>query len=51
VPYADLFAGASNVLDIGCGRGEFLALAAERGVSAQGIDINESMVEVCRRRA
>ena len=32
-PYADLFAGASNVLDIGCGRGEFLALLAERGVS------------------
>src|SRR5262245_30766049 len=28
VPYADLFTGASNVLDIGCGRGEFLALLA-----------------------
>jgi O-antigen chain-terminating methyltransferase len=38
------------VLDIGCGRGEFLALLAERGVSAQGIDINESMVEVCRQK-
>ena len=50
VPYADLFAGASNVLDIGCGRGEFLALLAERGVSAQGIDNNESMVEVCRQK-
>jgi SAM-dependent methyltransferase len=50
VPYADLFTGASNVLDIGCGRGEFLALLAERGVSAQGIDINESMVEVCRQK-
>ena len=50
VPYADLFTGASNVLDIGCGRGEFLALLAERGVGAQGIDINESMVEVCRQK-
>ena len=50
VPYADLFAGASDVLDVGCGRGEFLALLAERGVSARGIDINESMVEVCRQK-
>ena len=48
--YADLFAGASDVLDIGCGRGEFLALLAERGVSARGIDVNESMVEVCRQQ-
>ena len=48
--YADLFAGASEVLDIGCGRGEFLALLAERGVSARGIDVNESMVEVCRQQ-
>ena len=48
--YADLFAGASEVLDIGCGRGEFLALLAERGVSAHGIDVNESMVEVCRQQ-
>jgi 2-polyprenyl-3-methyl-5-hydroxy-6-metoxy-1,4-benzoquinol methylase len=50
VPYVDLFGGASNVLDIGCGRGEFLALLAERGISGQGIDINESMVEVCRQK-
>ena len=50
VPYADLFVGASDVLDVGCGRGEFLALLAERGVSARGIDVNESMVEVCRQK-
>jgi 2-polyprenyl-3-methyl-5-hydroxy-6-metoxy-1,4-benzoquinol methylase len=50
VPYADLFVGASDVLDVGCGRGEFLALLAERGVSAKGIDVNESMVEVCRQK-
>jgi len=48
--YADLFVGAADVLDVGCGRGEFLALLAERGVSATGIDINESMVEVCRQK-
>lgn len=50
VPYADLFVGASEVLDVGCGRGEFLALLAERGITARGIDVNESMVEVCRQK-
>jgi SAM-dependent methyltransferase len=50
VPYASLFAGAADVLDIGCGRGEFLSLLAERGVTAAGIDVNESMVEVCRQK-
>ena len=48
--YADLFVGAADVLDVGCGRGEFLALLAERGVAATGIDVNESMVEVCRQK-
>jgi O-antigen chain-terminating methyltransferase len=46
--YVGLFAGASDVLDIGCGRGEFLALLAEKGVSARGIDTNQAMVQVCR---
>ena len=45
--YVEIFAGASDVLDIGCGRGEFLALLKERGVRAHGIDVNDSMVEVC----
>ena len=48
--YLGVFAGASDVLDIGCGRGEFLALLAEQGVRARGIDVNESMVEVCREK-
>ncbi len=30
--YVEIFAGASDVLDIGCGRGEFLALLKARGV-------------------
>jgi len=48
--YVDLFTDASDVLDIGCGRGEFLALLAERGISAEGIDLNDAMVGVCRDR-
>ena len=45
--YVEIFSGASDVLDIGCGRGEFLALLKARGVRARGIDVNDSMVEVC----
>jgi SAM-dependent methyltransferase len=48
--YVEIFAGASDVLDIGCGRGEFLALLKERGVQARGIDVNDSMVEVCLQK-
>jgi SAM-dependent methyltransferase len=48
--YADRFAGARDVLDVGCGRGEFLELLAERGISASGIDANPEMAEVCRAR-
>jgi 2-polyprenyl-3-methyl-5-hydroxy-6-metoxy-1,4-benzoquinol methylase len=45
--YVEIFSGAADVLDVGCGRGEFLALLKERGVRARGIDVNDSMVEVC----
>lgn len=48
--YVPYFAGASNVIDLGCGRGEFLDLLREAGVSARGIDLNVEMVEVCRAR-
>jgi SAM-dependent methyltransferase len=46
--YLPVFAGAADVLDIGCGRGEFLDLLRRRGIAARGIDLNEAMVEVCR---
>jgi O-antigen chain-terminating methyltransferase len=36
------------VLDVGCGRGEFLELLAARGITARGLDSNHEMVEVCR---
>jgi O-antigen chain-terminating methyltransferase len=48
--YLPLFEGARDVLDIGCGRGEFLALLREHGVPARGIDINSAMVDVCRQQ-
>ncbi len=48
--YVPLFDGASNVLDIGCGRGEFLLLLRERGITARGVDVNPAMVEASRER-
>jgi SAM-dependent methyltransferase len=37
-----------SVLDIGCGRGEWLALLTERGYLASGLDISQTMVDFCR---
>jgi SAM-dependent methyltransferase len=48
--YLPYFDGASDVLDAGCGRGEFLDLLKARGISARGLDLNHEMVEVCRAR-
>ena len=48
--YLDIFQNASDVLDIGCGRGEFLTLLREHGVRARGIDVNGAMVDVCRQQ-
>ena len=42
--------GAGDVLDLGCGRGEFIDLLNARGIPARGIDLNHEMAEVCRAR-
>jgi SAM-dependent methyltransferase len=46
--YLPIFRGVQNVVDLGCGRGEFLALLRDHGIAGRGVDINEAMVEVCR---
>ncbi len=48
--YVPLFDGASDVLDVGCGRGEFLLLLREHGISARGLDTNSAMVQVSREK-
>jgi SAM-dependent methyltransferase len=48
--YLPLFEGRADVLDVGCGRGEFLDLLKAQGVRARGIDMNHEMTEVCRAR-
>jgi O-antigen chain-terminating methyltransferase len=48
--YVPIFEGQSDVLDIGCGRGEFLDLLRPRGIGARGVDLNQAMVEDARSR-
>jgi O-antigen chain-terminating methyltransferase len=45
-------AGASGrpVLDIGCGRGEWLELLKENNLEAEGLDLNKAMVSHCKSR-
>lgn len=40
----------SPLLDIGCGRGEWLELLKENGLEAKGVDINSVLVNECRGR-
>ena len=47
-PYVDDFRDAAPVLDLGCGRGELLALLREAGVEARGIDADADMVAFAR---
>jgi 2-polyprenyl-3-methyl-5-hydroxy-6-metoxy-1,4-benzoquinol methylase len=48
--YLARFAGANEVLDLGCGRGEFLEAAREAGLNARGIDQSEESVAMCRAK-
>jgi SAM-dependent methyltransferase len=48
--YVPYFAGCKDVLDIGCGRGEFLKLMREAGVAARGIDVSRETVALCRSK-
>jgi 2-polyprenyl-3-methyl-5-hydroxy-6-metoxy-1,4-benzoquinol methylase len=49
--YAARFAGASaEILDIGCGRGEFLEVAREAGLAARGIDLSQECIALCRSK-
>ena len=48
--YLPYFEGASDVLDVGCGRGEFLTLLRDEGIAARGVDLNAEAVERCRER-
>jgi O-antigen chain-terminating methyltransferase len=48
LPYCENVPGP--VLDLGCGRGEALALLRDHGVAGRGVDASERMVQLCRDR-
>jgi O-antigen chain-terminating methyltransferase len=46
--FVQQFEGHSDVIDAGCGAGEFLELLRDAGVAAVGVDDDEAMVGRCR---
>jgi 2-polyprenyl-3-methyl-5-hydroxy-6-metoxy-1,4-benzoquinol methylase len=48
--YVLRFAGSAPVLDLGCGRGEFLEAARDSGLAAMGIDQSDECVALCRSK-
>lgn len=48
--YLPFYRGRQNVLDIACGRGEFLELMREWKVPARGVDLDADMVGRCREK-
>lgn len=48
--YLPLFAGRREILDIGCGRGEFLDLLKSNGQQGLGLDLSDSMLEEARAK-
>jgi O-antigen chain-terminating methyltransferase len=48
-PYLEYYIGKQNVLDIGCGRGEFLELMQKNEISATGVDCYTPFVLYCNK--
>lgn len=49
-PYLDLIAARQPVLDVGCGRGEFLELLREAKIPARGVELDSGMVARARAK-
>ena len=48
--YLELFRGRENVVDIGCGRGEFLELLRDNNISARGVELGVDQYLLCREK-
>jgi 2-polyprenyl-3-methyl-5-hydroxy-6-metoxy-1,4-benzoquinol methylase len=48
--YVPFFQGRRAVLDLGCGRGEFLELVRDAGVEARGVDLSEECIALCNSK-
>jgi SAM-dependent methyltransferase len=49
-PYVALFEDSSPVVDLGCGRGEFLELLKAKAISARGVEASAHAAAECRAR-
>ncbi|MBI5210209.1 MAG: class I SAM-dependent methyltransferase [Elusimicrobia bacterium] len=49
-PGADVLLSPKKLLDVGCGAGQFLAAARERGFEAVGLDTNAEALEAARAK-
>jgi SAM-dependent methyltransferase len=50
LPYLQTLPDGAPVLDLGCGRGESLALLRDHGIAGRGVDSSVRMVQLCRER-
>lgn len=48
--YLKYYRDKKRVVDIGCGRGEFLSLMQDNGIPAEGVDIYEPYTEYCNMK-
>lgn len=48
--YLSRFRDCRRVLDLGCGRGEFLELLSKEGIEALGVDLDADAVAACREK-
>lgn len=48
--YLPYFAGLPRVVDLGCGRGEFLAELRDRGAEVLGVDLDATALAACREK-
>ena len=47
--YLKYFLNKKNILDLGCGRGEFLQLLEQENIICLGIDNNQEMIFLCQK--
>ncbi|SFV74899.1 hypothetical protein MNB_SM-3-1504 [hydrothermal vent metagenome] len=39
-----------TLLDVGCGRGDFLEKMMQQGIQCKGVDLSQTMVDVCQKK-
>lgn len=48
--YLQYFRGRDNILDVGCGRGEFLELLRDNNISAKGVELGTDQYLLCQEK-